>query len=269
MSQELVPLLAQKELDIISKNKERIAKINAACTQLRTLESTLDDWEIDLQFGAYLKHIKESITQDQLDLLKNLQNTRVGFLTDRPNGGYDGDVLKNVLIEALTIGVRLRGNEFCILGGNCYVTKYGLIRLNDELIERKNYSVKGRDNPKIETTPQGNYKLTYNVIVKDQSGNEICNIENREILIKAKYAKGDKSYELGIDAVQGKAQRKIENVLYSKLAKKKNLLPEADIDDVDMITTPQNQITPKEKISVSQILGTKESEQKEEVTETI
>lgn len=259
MTQEIVPLLAIRELDIIANNKERIAKINAACAQLRTLESTLDDWEIDLQFGAYLKHIKESITSDQLELLKNLQNTRVGFLTDRPNGGYDGDVLKNVLIEALTIGVRLRGNEFCILGGNCYVTRYGIGRLLDELVERKGYQIFGRENyAEITTTPQGNYNVVYEVSVKDEKGIEIIAPIKKKIIIKAKYSKGDKSYELGIDAVLGKTQRKIDNFLYSKLTKKKSLLPEGDIDDVDM---PTQQNLPKGKISISQILNKESTEQ--------
>jgi hypothetical protein len=267
MSTEIAPLLAQKELEIINRNRERIAKINQACVQLRTLDSNLDDIEIDLQFGAYLKHIKESITDDQIELLKNLQNTRVGFLTDRPSGGYDGNVLKNILIEALTIGVRLRGNEFCILGGNCYVTKYGLARLLDELIERKGYKVEGRENPaEITTSAQGNYNLIFKVIVKDSNENVILGPIEKKIIIKAKYFKGDKPYELGIDAVLGKAQRKIDNFIYSKLAKKKNLLPEADIDDVDLpSSTSQIQ---KGKISVSQILN-KDTEQQGESDKTI
>lgn len=255
MTKALAPLLAQN-LDVIKNNKDRIAKINQAAAQLRNLESTLDDWEIDLHFAAYLKEIKDSITPDQLAIIKNLQNTRTGFLTDRPNGGYEGEVLKNILIEALTLGVRLRGNEFNILGGNLYVTKYGLARLLDELIDKNKYTVIGRENPKITPHSSGYYYLQYDIIVKDSNENIILSF-SKTIPVKVRYSKGDKSYELGIDAVQGKAQRKIDNAIYSKLSKKKNLLPEGDVEDVDMPGVTQ--ISEKVKISALDILKQSES----------
>src|SRR5574338_251481 len=254
-----------KELDILTKHKDRIEKINNTYALLKDLDSAADDWQINLQFGAYLKNLRESITSDQIDLIKNLQNIRIGFLTDRTPNGYDGEVLKNIVIEAMILGLRPIGNEFNILGGNLYVTRQGLDRLLNDLIERNDYYVEGKDNPEIATTPQGNYKLTYNVTVKDAQGNFVIKPIKKTYVIKAQFRRGDKTFELGIDAVQRKGQRKIDNLVYSRLTKRKALLPEGSVEDVDMPSISPNPSKPG-KISVSQIIN--KSAEKQEETET-
>jgi len=65
--------------------------------------------------------------------LMGLQNTALGFLTDRkapdyPNG-YDIATVRECLIEAMILGVRPTNNEFNIIAGRVYVTKNGLARL--------------------------------------------------------------------------------------------------------------------------------------------
>lgn len=259
MSEEKnLPILSQKDLDIVYKNKDRALKINQVAVAIREMETSLDDWEKDLYFAGYLKTLKDSITDDQIDLLKTYQNNRFGFQTDRP-GGYDNSVLKNIFIEALTLGVRVRGNEFNIIGGNLYVTKLGIARLLDELIEKNGYDVKGRDTPKITlNSTSGNYNLSYKIIVKDRNGTTILEIE-KDIPVPGKAGKGEKQYALGIDAIQGKGQRKLDNYLYSKLSKRKTALPEAEFDDVDLPSTPQ--IT---KTSTKITIDTIATEEKEE-----
>lgn len=239
MSEEKnLTILNKKDLEIVSKNKERAVSVNRVTAAIREMETSLDDWEKDLYFAAYLKKLKEDITDDQIDLLKTYQNNRFGFQTDRP-GGYDNSVLKNIFIEALALGVRVRGNEFNIIGGNLYVTKLGIARLLDELIEKNNYDVKGRDNPKIVlNNTTGNYNLCYEIIVKDQYGNIVLEVK-KDIPVPGKAGKGEKQYALGIDAIQGKGQRKLDNYLYSKLSKRKTALPEGEFDDVDLPSTPQ------------------------------
>lgn len=257
MSEEKnLAILNKKDLDVVSKNKERAVSVNRVAAAIRDMETSLDDWEKDLYFAAYLKKLKEDITDDQIDLLKTYQGSRFGFQTDKH---YDNSVLKNIFIEALALGVRVRGNEFNIIGGNLYVTKLGIARLLDELIERNNYDVKGRDNPKITlNSTSGNYNLSYEIVVKDSSGNIILEVK-KDIPVPGKAGKGEKQYALGIDAVQGKGQRKLDNYLYSKLSKRKTALPEAEFDDVDLPSTPQI-AKPSTKITID----TTATEEKEE-----
>lgn len=250
-------ILKDKNVAILNKNKSLAEQVNKISTLVREMESGLDNYETDLMYAAILKELKESITPDQIDLLKSFQNNRVGFLTDKTDG-YPEHVLRNVFVEAISLGLRIRGNEFNVIGGNLYATKIGLIRLVDDLLEKNGYKAFGRDNPKIELTQTGNYKFTYEGMVKNADGEVIVDFSGpskKEILIKGKVGRGEKQYDIGVDAAQGKAQRKFENYLYSKLNRRKNLLPEGSVEDVDMPSSPQ-----KEKISITQLTET-ENEQ--------
>lgn len=251
-------LLKDKSIAVINKNRSLAEQVNKISLLVRDLETGLDNYENDLIYAAVLKELRESITPDQIELLSSLQNTGLGFKTDKPSTGYDPSTLKNIFVEAISIGVRIRGNEFNILAGNLYVTKTGLIRLVDDCLEKNNYKVFGRDNPKIELTSTGNYKFTYDGVVKNAAGEVVVDYSGpykKEILVKGKVGRGDKQYDIGHDAAQGKAQRKFENYLYSKLNRRKNLLPEGSVEDVDMPSSPQ-----KEKISITQLTET-ENEQ--------
>ena len=62
-----------------------------------------------------------------------IQNSPLGFLTDKKDGGYPEAVVMECLIEATLRGVYPVSNEFNIIAGRCYVTKAGYARLVREL----------------------------------------------------------------------------------------------------------------------------------------
>ncbi|MCP4751105.1 MAG: hypothetical protein GY866_09440, partial [Proteobacteria bacterium] len=70
--------------------------------------------------------------EDVKKLVKAMQNTTIGFLTDRPPGGkkeqYEWNVVKDCCIEALLSGYHLDGNEFNIISSKTYPAKNGLHR---------------------------------------------------------------------------------------------------------------------------------------------
>jgi hypothetical protein len=62
---------------------------------------------------------------DILERVKGLQNTALGFLTDRPDQtkAYPDDVVRDAVIEAMLRGAQPIGNEFNIISGRCYLTR--------------------------------------------------------------------------------------------------------------------------------------------------
>ncbi|MDE2100899.1 MAG: hypothetical protein KGL39_26875 [Patescibacteria group bacterium] len=54
-----------------------------------------------------------------------LQNSTLGFLTDKRNEGYPAGVVLECLVEAVLRGVYPVGNQFNIIAGKCYITKEG------------------------------------------------------------------------------------------------------------------------------------------------
>lgn len=62
-----------------------------------------------------------------------LQNRRCGFLTDRKEGGYSADIVRDAMIDAITIGLLPVGNQFNIIAGKMYPTKEGYTALLGKL----------------------------------------------------------------------------------------------------------------------------------------
>ena len=70
--------------------------------------------------------LKALLTPEVMKPILNLQNTSLGFQTDRRDTGYPLDVVKECLIDAVLSGVSPVGNEFNIISGRAYITKNGM-----------------------------------------------------------------------------------------------------------------------------------------------
>lgn len=82
---------------------------------------------------AMLK-LRELMTGEFLEKMLALQGSKIGFRTDKDSsGGYVGDIVRNVLIQAIIHGLRPIGNEFNIIAGELYITREGYTRLVREL----------------------------------------------------------------------------------------------------------------------------------------
>ena len=72
-----------------------------------------------------MQGLRNLLTPDVMQDVMMLQNTPLGFLTDKPQGGYPSDVVRDCLIVALLSGFKATGNEFNIIAGKFYMTKEG------------------------------------------------------------------------------------------------------------------------------------------------
>lgn len=79
--------------------------------------------------GKLTALLSDEIMQD----IMPLQNSILGFKTDKPDTGYPLPAVRNCVMVAMMRGLRITGNEFNIIGGNLYVTKEGYDRLLFEL----------------------------------------------------------------------------------------------------------------------------------------
>lgn len=77
-----------------------------------------------LELAAGMQTIRKHLSGPLMDNIRALQDTKLGFLTDKKEGkGYDDETLRDVVIEAMLRGASIIGNEFNVIAGSCYLTK--------------------------------------------------------------------------------------------------------------------------------------------------
>lgn len=171
--------------------------------------------------AAAMQRLRGLITHQMMADVMALQGTPLGFLTDRDDrGGYPVEVVKEVAIEATLRGLRLVGNEINIIGGRCYVTKQGLGRLVRSWPGLADLRLEVRS-PKIEqdwalVPCRATWTLAGQPQVLDCTG---------ERAIPVRVNKG-----MIVDAVLGKAQRKLLARIYEQLCgDSANLVAEEEV----------------------------------------
>ena len=91
--------------------------------------ATADDISRALLIAEGVKAVREVVKQAAASILP-LQGSSLGFRTDKDaQGGYPEAVVVECATEALLRGLRLTGNEWNIIGGRCYVAQAGCARL--------------------------------------------------------------------------------------------------------------------------------------------
>lgn len=110
---------------------ERMKKIDGVVTS--ALRETIKHRDSPFAVAAIqanaVSMLRAQLTEDLMVGFSKLANSKLGFLTDRPNKRqeypYSPAELRDCLIEALLRGVMPTGNQFNVLGGNCYITSEG------------------------------------------------------------------------------------------------------------------------------------------------
>jgi hypothetical protein len=91
-------------VELMKSNLTGMSLMFAKITVVEKIESALDD--------EFMKKVM------------NLKGKEYGFKTDERAGeSYPDTKVKAAIVQALMFGAELTGNEFNILGGNCYLTK--------------------------------------------------------------------------------------------------------------------------------------------------
>jgi hypothetical protein len=115
-------------------NREQLAKIGRQIDEIRQrheagLAAATNDFERGYVLACSLIDLRQAVKQ-YLPVLKQLQGSKLGFLTDRDpgkdwknEGPYPEQVIVECAIEAVVCGARWTGNEFNVLAGGCYLTK--------------------------------------------------------------------------------------------------------------------------------------------------
>lgn len=79
-----------------------------------------------------LNTLRHDIGPDCIAVLRSMENTPLGFRTDKESG-YPDHVLRDVMIMAMLDGLGFSGNMFNIIAGAYYVTKEGWAELLEQM----------------------------------------------------------------------------------------------------------------------------------------
>lgn len=178
-----------------------------------------------LVMASAIRLISEKIDDSMMKDIVALQNTALGFRTDKQGQGYPVDVVRQCFVEAVLRGVRVVGNEFNIISGRVYITKEGFSRLVREypgLTELKM-------TPSVPQLVGGGalvgYRSSWKLggvpgsLARVKEGDE----DNR---IPVKVNQG-----MGSDAILGKATRKMYAAIYGVLTGAGDAVPDGEVDD--------------------------------------
>jgi hypothetical protein len=147
----------------------------------------------------------QEVVKGAIDKIMPLQGSSLGFRTDKDkDGGYPNAVVIECATEALLRGLRLTGNEWNIIGGRCYVAQAGCARLVStypgltDLEHAPGVPVMGNGGAIVEYTMR--WKL-------DDKPMELT----RQIPVRVNSG-------MGMDAVLGKAKRKMLAAVYERVS---------------------------------------------------
>lgn len=173
-----------------------------------------------VKLAAGVKALRGLLVGPMMEDIMALQNTPLGFRTDKPNGGYDEATVREAVIEGLIRGLYPVANQFNIIAGRFYCTKEG-------------YTSSLRDYPELR-----NLRLELGVpmmrdggaIVKCGGTWSILGVEDSitcEIPIRVNSG-------MGADAILGKAERKLRARIWNRLTGSIMETPDGDASEGSM-----------------------------------
>ncbi len=202
----------------LSVKPEQIAELEAVVAECNLQVISADgQFEQTFKMAAGMKKIGEMITADMMTDIMALQNTSLGFRTDK-EGGYDVATVKACLIEATLRGVHSVGNEFNIISKRPYITKEGFARLVREYPGLTDL----RLSPGVPHMKNGGAIVVYKASWKLDGTTQSL---ERELPVRVN--KG-----MGSDAIIGKATRKMLAAIYGQLTGSEHAVPEGEVGDV-------------------------------------
>lgn len=197
---------------------DTIAALDRAATNGLIAQREVSQFKKMALIAGSINELRALLTPAVMKPIMALQNTSIGFKTDRPSG-YDVDTVRDCVIEATLKGVYPVGNEFNIISCQCYITKEGF-------------------GHKLLDIPGLTYTMTPGIPRMVGEGAIV------KVLIEWTYNKKDHSKELelairvnkgmGTDAIIGKAIRKARAWLYTTVTGQEIGDGDADGDVIDI-----------------------------------
>lgn len=217
--------------------KKTALTIPIADDKLRELDATVREaslatiasygnFEAALTMATGIEAIERLLTDEAMRPIMRLQNTAIGFRTDRDpaqgKNAYGVEVVRRCLIEAVLRGVRPVGNEFNIISDSCYLTKNGLARLVGEWPGLSDLVL----TPSVPRLAGSSGALVDFAATWRIDGEPVSMIRKGDTAIAVRVNKG-----MGTDAIIGKATRKTLAAIYGRLTGTDNAVPEGEAFD--------------------------------------
>lgn len=218
--------------DAIQKASESIELAISECGVMAVKDQPAFMQAIRMAHG--IKTIRGALTEQFVkESFMPLQNSALGFLTDKPDG-YSWDVVRDVLCEALLRGFRPVGNEFNIIAGRFYGAKAGFERIVLEFPGLQDLRI----------------NMGVPVLVQDKGALVPCEATwvfagKPDSITCAQVKDGIDSRipvrvnsGMGMDAILGKATRKLFARIYQRLTGCSRDVIDADLDEVPRAVLP-------------------------------
>lgn len=184
------------------------SQFELACRSAEGLQ-TLNNFGAAFQAVNVVSLLRQALTDQVMDaVFMPLMNTKIGFLTDHtgkargnrpPAPPYSREIVRDAIIDAVTIGLMPTGNQFNIIAERMYPTKEGYTALLRRLGVKYFIEV-GYDKNTAEGFAEIPCKITYNY------GGERNSFSITATVKKDSYSSPDQ--------LRGKAERRAKKALY-------------------------------------------------------
>ena len=184
-----------------------------------------------------VKRFKNLLSDAVMADIMELQNSPLGFRTDRSDGGYGRDTVRDCVIQAFMRGLRVTGNEINIIAGNLYVTKEEFDRLLAELPGLTNLKIQigvpatAESGALVPARAEWVWGGVADAMVWEKEATSDYRIPIRV------------NKSMGIDAIIGKAKSKVLRNIYARVSGTK-LLVEEDVE-VELEESLVDDVAPK------------------------
>jgi len=156
-------------------------------------------------------------------VLEDMQNTKLGFLTDRKDNGYPKNVLVDCALQALSMGLNIHGNEFNVIAGHCYPAQAGFDRLLREYCQKNRIKRQIQNEiPRFieDKGKQSVFEVKFTIIYERPTEDKVVSIQKWHVV------------GTSIDQALGKGLKRAYQWLYNELSN--NSLPLDSEDDFDI-----------------------------------
>lgn len=204
---------------------------------MAVLSNRVEGFEKAFVMSSAIQVLQERLAPEFMKPIMALQNSNLGFKTDKKEG-YPESEVKACLIDAVLLGLQPTNNEFNIISGNMYPTRQGFGSL-------------------LKKIPGLKYSIIYsNPVFSQDKTSAICKatvsweINNEKRSQELEFPIKSNSYA-SADAILGKAERKARRWLFNTV--EGTDIPDGDITDLPSAEpkpTPQTASNEKERTRI-------------------
>lgn len=238
--------------DLVLKNRDGI---RAIAVQVKDYNAAIvactDEFEKGMLLAEGMDVLRKALTPQMMGSIMAIQGSALGFRTDKDkDGGYDVETVRDCTIEAWLRGFYHVNNEFNIIAGRFYGAKAGFERKVKQFPGLTDLDIyKGTPETQGTTafiTAAARWKLNG---ISDSITFEKQSLASGQVIdlrVPVRVNSG-----MIVDAILGKADRKIFYAIYNRLTENRDIIPEGEVADHEWGTSD----SPK-KVKQSDLFGT-------------